>query len=493
VKNEKEKVLVVDDDKAICQLCEKSLQLNGYQVITTSEPEQVFNIIKSDPVDLVLTDIKMPKMDGIEVLKQIKAISPDIAVVVMTAYASMKVAINAVNFGAYNFISKPFHLNEMLLAIKNALERKHLLKEIIRLKTLVNLFKITEQISGTLEISQLLQTMIKAVIKETNSEKAAIFYRDDETNELYVRSSIGIDEVSVEKMRFSMGQGIVGSVFQEKKPVLIDDITKESKYNSNGVEKVLGTNMLIVPMQNKDKTFGVLGLFRDNNHIHFTEADKDVASLLTTQASIALDNAELILDYEILFLESMKSLARTLDERDPYTHGHSHRVAKLAIAIGQELGLADKALEELKLAGILHDIGKIGIRDEILLKPYSLTKEEYEIIKTHPEKGYNILKPIQRLSVVVEAVYTHHEWCNGSGYPRGLKGADIPLSGSIIAVADAYDTIVTDRPYRSGKDHNEAIHILKMNANTQFHPEIVSAIEKVNISQLNLDQIDTLQ
>lgn len=486
-----ERVLIVDDDKSICQLCERSLKLNGYDVISTNDPEDVLKIINTENIDLVLTDIKMPKMDGIEVLKQIKEISPDIAVVVMTAYASMKVAINAVNFGAYNFISKPFHLNEMLLAIKNALERKNLLKEIIRLKTMVNLFKVSEKINGTLEISQLLDTMLNAVVKETNSAKAIVFYHDDELNDLYARSAFGIDPQIIEDFRVPIGNGIVGTAFQQRKPILYNNISNEVDQNLAPIN-LFGANLLAIPMQSKDKTFGVLGLFRDSKSLQFTEVDKDVASLLTTQTSIALDNAELILDYEILFLESMKSLARTLDERDPYTHGHSHQVAKLAVAIGQQLDLSEKELDELKLAGILHDIGKIGIRDEILLKPHSLTNEEYEIIKTHPEKGYNILKPIQRLSSVVEAVYTHHEWYNGSGYPRGLKNDEIPLSGSIIAVADAYSTIITDRPYRAAKSHEEAIHILWVNSRSQFHPEIVEAFEKVNILELKLDVIDSL-
>lgn len=486
MKKNRDKVLVVDDDKSICQLCTKSLQLNGYDVISTNNPYNALRIIQHDSIDLVLTDIKMPKIDGLDLLRRMKVISPDIAVVVMTAFASMKVAINAINYGAYNFISKPFHINEMMLAVKNALERKRLLKEIIRLKTLVNLFKVTEKINSTLEISELLQTMIKAIMRETSSEKAVVFCHDEETDELYVRSAIGVDYNYVEQVRFPVEQGIVGSVFKTRKALVISDINKEQTFLAHKVERSLGKTMLVIPMQSKGKTFGVLSLFKNAKSSNFTEADRDIALLLTSQASIALDNAELILDYEILFLESMKSLARTLDERDPFTHGHSHRVSKLAVAIGQAMGLSEKELEDLSHAGILHDIGKIGIRDEILLKPDTLTEEEYEIIKTHPEKGYKILNPIKKLSSVVEAVYTHHEWYNGYGYPRGLKGNDIPLAGCIIGAADAYDTITTDRPYRQRRSHDEAIRIIYAHSEIQFHPDVVFAIEKVNVSKLKL-------
>ncbi|MFQ6114040.1 MAG: HD-GYP domain-containing protein, partial [bacterium] len=160
---------------------------------------------------------------------------------------------------------------------------------------------------------------------------------------------------------------------------------------------------------------------------------------------------------------------------------------QVAVAIGDVMGLPENQLEEIQLAGNLHDIGKIGIPDSIIFKPGSLAPQEYEIIKTHAEKGFNILNHIKRLSSVAEAVYTHHEWHNGQGYPRGLKNDEIPLAGAIIAVADAFDTIVTDRHYRKKRSYTEAMKILEENSGAQFNPKVVQALGQVNVQDLPLD------
>lgn len=484
--NNRKKVLVVDDDENICKLCGNSLRNEGYHVFATCQPENVLGIVQKENINLVLTDIKMPNLDGLEILRRLMESHPDVAVVVMTAYATMEVAIKAVNDGAYSFIHKPFHVNEMALAVKNALERQRLIQENIRLKTLVSLFKVSEQISSTLEIKDLLGTVASAVMKETDSKKAVIYYPDAETNELYARYAIGVGENEIDTIRVPFSEGIVGSAFQNRNPVLVRDFFSDDSTYPHPVEKGLGNSAMAIPMLSKEKIMGVLSLFKNGQSVGFTEADKDIAAILTSQASIALDNAELILDLEILFLESMKSLAKTLDERDPFTHGHSHRVAKISRAIGNIMQLSEHEQETLRHAGVLHDIGKIGIRDEILLKPGPLSVDEYEIIKTHPEKGYNILKHITRLCDVAEAVYCHHEWYNGDGYPRNLRNSEVPLAGSILAVADAYDTITTDRPYRLKQSHENAIEILTRASGTQFHPEVVRALKQIDVEKLNL-------
>ncbi|MBN2012007.1 response regulator [candidate division KSB1 bacterium] len=481
-----EHILVVDDDESVLKLCTNSLRVHGFHVIACDDPTRVAELVIKHNTDLVISDIRMPGMNGLELLKKLKEVSPDIAVIIMTAFASMEVAINAVNDGAFSFIPKPFHLNELVVAVNNALERKQMTREIIRLKTLVNLFSVSEEIGNTLEISHLLKVLLKAVARETRSERAVVFYRDEETEEYYARCAVGDNELTNQRVRLPLEKTIVQQLFDERKPLVVDS-RNESMNDSIPIVPCDAGAMLAVPLQTKQKHFGVLSLFKQNEVAGFSEADRDIAAILAAQASIALDNAELLLDYEILFLESMSSLVKALDERDPYTHGHSIRVGKISVAIGRQMGIPENELDDLQYAGLMHDIGKIGIRDEILLKPGPLSQEEYEIIKTHPERGYNILRPIQRLSNVAEAVHTHHEWYDGSGYPRGLQGNEIPMWGSIIAVADAYDTITTDRIYRGRKRHSDATAILRRYIGTQFHPDVVTALENIEIETLPLD------
>lgn len=173
------------------------------------------------------------------------------------------------------------------------------------------------------------------------------------------------------------------------------------------------------------------------------------------------------------FLGAMKALAEALDAKDPYTNGHSMRVTELAMALGREYGLSMSEQDKIRLAGLVHDIGKIGIPEEILHKPDRLTEKEYEFIKEHPEIGERILKPVISDPEVLDIVRHHHERFSGGGYPEGLAGEDIPIGSRLMCVADAYDAMTSCRPYRSAMHPDEAKHQLLASRGDQFDPEIV--------------------
>lgn len=476
---------MVDDEKHICELCCDSLSNAGYIVETTSNPKTAINKFSRKRFDLVLTDIRMPRINGLELVKMLKAVSPELPVVVMTGYPTVDTAVQAVNQGASNFVKKPFSIEELLSAVRNAIERRQFLRENIRLKTLVNFFRVSEEISCLHEPSKIYMLLLKAALKETKADRGAIFEVEPETGQLYLRYEVNLAGLIKKEIYIPQNVGVTGQVLKSQSPLMIESWANLGPdYKSIGEEN-WAKAAIGVPLMCNGSVKNVLCLYKTSSQ--FSEADLDGTVILATQACIALKNAELVLDLEILFLETMKSLAKTLDERDPYTHGHSKRVAQVAVAIGNVMRLPEIRLEELQLAGNLHDIGKIGIPDSIIFKVGSLTPEEYQIIKTHAEKGFNILKHIKRLSSVAEAVYTHHEWHNGQGYPRGLKNDEIPLAGAIIAVADAFDTIVTDRHYRKKRSYTEAMRILRESAGTQFNPRVVEALGQVSLKQLPLD------
>ncbi|QIA28135.1 HD domain-containing protein [Thermaerobacter sp. PB12/4term] len=185
------------------------------------------------------------------------------------------------------------------------------------------------------------------------------------------------------------------------------------------------------------------------------------------------------LDVHHMFLSTIRALALALEAKDRYTYGHADRVARLSVEIGKALNLPDKQLELLQYAGILHDIGKIGVRDEILNKPGRYTQEEYEEMKKHPVIGARIVSGVDSLEVVARWIRHHHEKFDGTGYPDGLKGADIPLGARIIAVADAFDAMLYDRPYKAGRPLPEVIDELKRCSGSHFDPEVVSILLKL--------------
>ena len=179
-----------------------------------------------------------------------------------------------------------------------------------------------------------------------------------------------------------------------------------------------------------------------------------------------------------LFLGTVKSLAAAIDGKDPYTRGHSERVSRMSVAIAQRLGLHDDECEKIRISALLHDVGKIGIDDSILKKPAALTDEEYEIMKQHPQKGYKIMSQIPAMKEFLAGMYMHHEMVNGQGYPQGLKGDDIPLMGRIVAVADTFDAMTTDRPYQKAMKFEDALSRIESFVGTRYDPAVVSALSE---------------
>lgn len=176
-----------------------------------------------------------------------------------------------------------------------------------------------------------------------------------------------------------------------------------------------------------------------------------------------------------LFLGTVKSLAAAIDGKDPYTRGHSERVSRFSIAIAQRLGLPDEEVEKIRISAVLHDVGKIGIDDIILKKPSALTDDEFEIMKTHPQKGFKIMSQIPAMKEFLPGMYMHHEMINGKGYPQGLKGDEIPLMARIVSVADTFDAMTTDRPYQKALEFNDAVERIKSFVDTRYDQRVVAA------------------
>lgn len=204
----------------------------------------------------------------------------------------------------------------------------------------------------------------------------------------------------------------------------------------------------------------------------FNNMAADIESFIAQLKQAADENHE-------LFLGSIRMLAAAIDEKDPYTRGHSDRVAKYAVMIGQQLGLSPEELDKLRISALLHDVGKIGVDDRVLKKPGALTAEEFQIMKQHPSKGANIMRPVAQLKDVLPGIELHHEHIDGKGYPYGLKGEEIPLMARIIAVSDTLDAMTTNRPYQSAREIDDALQVIRKVAGSKFDVKVVEALEAV--------------
>ncbi|HYE16016.1 MAG TPA: HD domain-containing phosphohydrolase, partial [Pyrinomonadaceae bacterium] len=177
-----------------------------------------------------------------------------------------------------------------------------------------------------------------------------------------------------------------------------------------------------------------------------------------------------------LFIGTVKALAAAIDGKDPYTRGHSERVARFSVAIAERLGLPDAEIEQLRISALLHDVGKIGIDDSVLKKPAALTPEEFEMMKQHPQKGYKIMSQIPAMRDFLPGMYMHHEMMDGNGYPQGLKGEQIPVQARIVSVADTFDAMTTDRPYQKGMTLEDALARIKSFVGTRYDERVVAAL-----------------
>jgi HD-GYP domain-containing protein (c-di-GMP phosphodiesterase class II) len=204
----------------------------------------------------------------------------------------------------------------------------------------------------------------------------------------------------------------------------------------------------------------------------FNNMAGDIESFIARLKLAAEENRE-------LFLGSIRMLAAAIDEKDPYTRGHSDRVAKYSVMIGQQLGLSPEELDRLRISALLHDVGKIGVDDRVLKKPGALTAEEFQIMKQHPSKGANIMRPVAQLKDVLPGIELHHEHIDGKGYPYGLKGDEIPMMARIISVSDTLDAMTTNRPYQSAREIEDALQVIHKNAGSKFDLKVVEALEAV--------------
>jgi putative nucleotidyltransferase with HDIG domain len=266
-------------------------------------------------------------------------------------------------------------------------------------------------------------------------------------------------------------------VAQNGKPLIVNAPEKDRRFFKGVDERTefKTKNLICVPVRVKEKVIGVLEAINKKRGEKFDQGDLSLFTSLADQVAIALDNSRLYQEMEEMFFQTAESLADAIEKRDPYTGGHTQRVTSYSSAIARHLQLDLAEKKCLKIAAVLHDIGKIGIEDQVLRKPEPLNQEEYNAIKLHAKMGAEILGHIKQLKDIIPGVKYHHEQMNGRGYPDGLKGEELPIIPKIVAVADTYDAMTTDRPYRKALKKETAIEELKKFSGIQFDRAVVEA------------------
>ncbi|MCQ9208190.1 MAG: HD domain-containing protein [Omnitrophica bacterium] len=303
--------------------------------------------------------------------------------------------------------------------------------------------------------------------------------------ELILEAHYGLKNRSyLRKGNIKVGESIAGRVLRENRYYIIKDLFKDSRYQHNFIARKENLRSLLsVPLVHRLKTFGVLSIYSESP-AYFCKEDARLLSMFASQAAIAISNARLYQRARANYLGAIRFLANALDAKDSYTAGHSEKVAEIALKIAAQLRLSELQKDALQYSSYLHDLGKVGIDINTLRKQDPLTRAEWETIQKHPQVGAEIINNIEVLSNLVPIILHHHAHYSGGGYPdKDIKFDQIPIGSRILAVADAYEAMISHRPYQKSLSAEQASSELERCSGTQFDPAVVSAFKKAQQQQ----------
>jgi putative nucleotidyltransferase with HDIG domain len=322
-------------------------------------------------------------------------------------------------------------------------------------------------------------TICRRVLEETEKilevNNLSIMLPDSDTGILRARHSLGRDAASANSFTVDTGSSFISQVMGRGTPVTICDIMVEDCITLPYPAK----SILCVPLITDNRAIGLLLAADKLSQEEFWSRELKLMGMFAMEIAASIRKAQLYQEISNMFINTVGAFASAIDAKDPYTYGHSRRVSLASIAICEELGLSKKQTGMVELAALLHDIGKIGTPESILHKPGLLKQEEFEKIKEHPGKGAEILSGIKEFSEIITWIRHHHEWYDGRGYPDRVAGATIPIEARIITIADAFDAMTSDRPYRRGMPVHEVLKIMEEYSRSQFDPDILDAFKRV--------------
>jgi PAS domain S-box-containing protein len=440
------RILVIDDELGIRDLLRSELTVQGYRVDTAENGEEGLNYFRANHCEIVIADIKMPKIDGLQVLRAIKSLCPETEVIMLTGYATVETAVHSMREGAYDFIEKPFNIDELSAIVEKAAERREL-------RTLVAKYESNfKELWDNAPVAYHTLDRKGSITRVNQTEAKLLGYTVEEMLGRPIFDFILPEQRDDAKERFLLkiegrdpdpsGARLYVKRDGTKIYVSIDDVLEK-----DGEGNVIGVRTTMVDVT--ERTIAEDGL------------KKSVEKLEKTMQSI------------------IQAMAKIVEMKDPYTAGHQRRVAQLATAIAREMGLAPDKIDGLHMAATIHDIGKIYVPAEILCKPGRLTENEFGMIKAHAKVSYDILKMVEFPWPIAEIVIQHHERLDSSGYPLGISGDGIRLEAKILSVADVVEAIAFHRPYRSAVGIEKALEEISDNRGTLYDPEVVDTCLKL--------------
>ncbi len=458
-------IVVVDDEKHICNIIKEALGSFNYNVHIFSDVKEGIEFIKNNKVDLVLTDLVMGEFSGVDVIDATQKSHHDAVVILMTAHPTVEIAIDVLKNGAYDFLIKPFKLDLLRATISRGLIHQQVIRDNVSLKEQVDFLKVINASAAEDNIEEFMKLVATSCKNELSATAVSLISIDPQSKAVYETIYESDDDSYVETI---CDASLIHKVLNTKshQPLILKETVE-----LDGQEYV--KTFITQPICSRKKLMGIINIITINRFDRLTSGQLDILQLLSNSAASTFMNFKLYRDLEHSYLQAFSALANAIEARDAYTAGHTTRVCQLAELIALELGWNDQQLRHLQIGCTLHDIGKIGVPDSILNKQSKLTDEELQKMNSHPSMGLKIIEGIELFKPAIPYVISHHEKYDGSGYPNQLVENEIPIEGRLLAVADTFDAILSDRPYREGRSLSIAVAELRKYRGTQFDPLIV--------------------
>ena len=358
------------------------------------------------------------------------------------------------------------------------------------LQKMERLMEINITLNSTLALDRVLDLIIAKAVEMLDCEAGSILLYNKDKDCLIFSASTSADSKTLAGIPVPLTDSLAGTIFSKNRHLIVKNVEKDIRHNASVAAQIhfQTRSLLGVPMSIQNRMTGVLEALNKRQGT-FTEEDVKILTAIASQAAVAIENAQLVKALQESYESTLEGWAAALDLRDKETEGHSQRVTLLAVQLAQEIGMSKDDVTYLRQGALLHDIGKMAVPDRILHKHGPLTAREKTIMRQHPINAYNMLYPIAHLRSALDIPYCHHEKWDGSGYPRGLKGEEIPLAARIFTIIDVWDALRSNRPYRKAWSAKKTITYIQQEAGKSFDPGIVKSFVDAIPSMLEKNEL----
>jgi len=485
---EQRNILIVDDEPKICHFLEVLAERDGYRPATARNGDDALALARSTRFDLILTDLKMPGMDGLEFIRRVRDIYPHVPIIVITGFATLETAVEALRTGADDYIAKPFNVEELRRVMRRLLEGSGPAQSVADRSAVSagaepagaaerdspadarrSLCRPGETISPE-DLQSFLGRTLAVINERLGAASSSIMLCTGQSLELRVceedraRRLLGLQQ--------PLDRGVAGLVARERRPLLVTSAQERATLPPAESGTYSGASFLCVPVVHRRRVLGVINVAEKQSGQPFGQSDLDLVVSLAEEVGPAIAGAVEFYAEEVRLRGVLEELSDSYEAKDPYMRDHSKRVAHYAAALARAAGASAEEIEITHRAGRLHDIGKISLSEQIIAKRTPLTLAERERVREHPLVGARMVERIGCLRDVVPIIRHHHERFDGGGYPDGLSGAAIPRLARVMAIADAYEAMTAARPYRGALTREAAAAAVRANAGLQFDPEL---------------------